>query len=217
MDFTGNLEHRLEAYTLLSNIAIRICLGAFADRTNSLDICFREPILVRINDNAVLIYAKTEPRGYGSGICNRIVVIFRVLDKFVDKASVFSVEIRSKTVSIVLTLSNIGSWNQAVKPRGVEDGSLAYVLVEAPSFRRTFSSDLKMCGLVCFKNSMSSFVKPPFSILRLSINSRASCMESTAMSAACCDHARITQDVCDRPVDNKGIGGIFSLPGRVIR
>jgi hypothetical protein len=122
MDFTGNLEHRLEANTLLSNIAIRICLGAFADRTNSLDIRFREPILVRINDNAVLIYAKTQPRGFGSGICNRIVVVFGVLDKFVDKASVFGVEIRSKAVWLVLTLPNTGSWNQAVKPRGVKDG-----------------------------------------------------------------------------------------------
>lgn len=114
MHFTGDLEHRLEANTLLPNVAVGKRLGTLADRTNSSDIRFWEAILVGIDNNSILIYAKTEPRGFRSSLCNGIFVIFGVLGKFVDKASVFGVEIRCKAISNKLALQNTADCNEII-------------------------------------------------------------------------------------------------------
>lgn len=78
-----NLENRLEADTLLTDISRTILLRRSAYRTNSFDIVFRESILIRINDDPFWIEFEGQKRFFTVRRCRIVRIVLGVLYKLI--------------------------------------------------------------------------------------------------------------------------------------
>jgi hypothetical protein len=72
--------------------------GTLTNRADGLDILLCESILVRINDNPVMIERKIKRWRFGRRVCYLVAVVFGILYEFIYKACIFGIEICGETI-----------------------------------------------------------------------------------------------------------------------
>lgn len=87
LDLPGGDENRLEADSLLSDVALRALLGAFAQVADGSDILSREPVLVTLQDQPVGVHAERDTWVAASLPGCFVAVVVRILEKLENKTS----------------------------------------------------------------------------------------------------------------------------------